>query len=130
MLASVSDREVPFAAEKYVSLETFKRDGTGVKTPVWAAPHEGGLVVFTAGDSFKVKRLRRDPRIRVAACDVRGIVRGEWRDGRGRIMERGEIARAHAALRAKYGFMMVMTDFFAGIAGRIPKREYLALTFD
>src|ERR1700729_2183968 len=58
MLARVKDQDVPFAAERYISLETFKRDGGGVKTPVWAAPLDGALVVFSAGDSFKVKRLR------------------------------------------------------------------------
>jgi PPOX class probable F420-dependent enzyme len=124
----MTDRDVPFAAESYISLETFKRDGIGVKTPVWAAPLGSELVVFSAGNAYKVKRLRRDPRIRVAACDVRGNVRGEWREGKGRLIEDpSEVTRALAALRAKYGWQMAMTDFFATLTGRKAKRAYLAL---
>jgi uncharacterized protein len=127
----VKDQDVPFAAERYINLETFKRDGRGVKTPVWAAPLDGALVVFSAGDSFKVKRLRRDPRIRAAACDVRGTVRGEWREGKGRIVEDAtEITRILAALRKKYGWQMAMADFFATLAGRKSKRAYLSLVIE
>lgn len=131
MLGPMSDQDVPFASERYINLETFKRDGAGVKTPVWAAPLEGALVVMSAGDAYKVKRLRRDPRARVAACDVRGTVRGEWREGKGRIVEDpAEVARAHAALRKKYGWQMAITDLFATIAGRVKKRAYLAVVLD
>jgi uncharacterized protein len=101
-----------------------------VKTPVWAAPLEGTLVVFSAGAAFKVKRLRRDPRIRVAACDVRGRVRGEWREGTGRVIgDPAHVARAHAALRKKYGWLMATGDFFASLTGRRATRAYLELTF-
>jgi PPOX class probable F420-dependent enzyme len=119
----------PLADEPYVNLETFKRDGTGVKTPVWAAPLDGKLVVMSAGNAFKVKRLRRDARARVAACDVRGGLRGPWLEATGRILESAEdVKRAHAALRGKYRWQMPITDFFAWIAGRIKKRAYLEIT--
>jgi PPOX class probable F420-dependent enzyme len=126
----VTDSSTPFADARYVSLETFKKDGGGVKTPVWAAPLDGKLVVFSAGDAFKVKRLRRDPHARVAACDVRGNVRGEWREARGRILEdAADIERAHAALRRKYGWQMALGDFFATLAGRTKKRAWLEISF-
>lgn len=119
----------PLADEQYVNLETFKRDGNGVKTPVWAAPLDGKLVVMSAGDAFKVKRLRRDPHARVAACDFRGNVRGPWLEGTGRILEGdADRERAHAALREKYGWKMAMGDFFARISGRIGKRAYLEIS--
>ncbi len=125
----MSPPKPPLADEQYINLETFKRDGNGVKTPVWAAPLEGKLVLMSAGDAFKVKRLRRDTHARVAACDVRGKVRGPWLEATGRILEGGEdVKRAHAALRVKYGWKMAFTDFFARIAGRINKRAYLEIT--
>jgi hypothetical protein len=126
----VPDPTPPFADESYISLETFKKDGNGVKTPVWAAPLDGKLVVMSAGNAFKVKRLRRDPHARVAACDLRGNVRGAWREATGRILEdAAEVTRAHTALRKKYGWQMAMGDFFARIAGRINKRAWLEISF-
>lgn len=119
----------PLDDERYVNLETFKKDGTGVKTPVWAAPLDGRLVVFTDGTSYKVKRLRRDPRIRVAACDVRGNLKGDWHDGTGRILEdAGEKARAMAALRRKYGWQIRVLDVFSWIGRRIGRRAFLELS--
>ncbi len=119
----------PLDGERYINLETFKKDGNGVKTPVWAAPLDGTLVIFTAGDSFKVKRLRRNPKCRAAGCDVRGNVHGPWLDGTCRIVEDpGEQARVHAALRRKYGWMMAVGDFFAAISGRKKRRAFLEVT--
>lgn len=116
------------AAERYISLETFKRDGTGVRTPVWFARLDGKLYVFTDGTSFKVKRLRRDARIRVAACNASGGIRGPWRDGRGRIVVDADLkARAYAALAAKYGWQMTAVNLASRLAGRIARRAILEL---
>ena len=61
---------------RYVSLATFRRDGRAVETPVWFAPHQGRLYVFSEATAGKVKRLRNDPRARVAPCNVSGRRRG------------------------------------------------------
>jgi hypothetical protein len=115
--------------EAYISLATFRRDGRAVETPVWFALHDGSLWVFSAGDAGKVKRLRNGSRIRVAPCTVRGGVTGDWSDGTGRIVEDpAEIEGAYAALRAKYGWQMRLTDFLSGLSGRRSRRAVLALT--
>jgi hypothetical protein len=118
-----------FDRHAYISLVTFRRSGTGVPTPVWFAVHGGRLVVFTEARAGKVKRLRNDPRVRFAPCDVRGRVRGEsWQDGRARIVEdRAEEQAAYAALRAKYGWQMRVLDAFSWLAGRIRGRAVLAI---
>lgn len=119
----------PLADESYISLETFKKDGTGVKTPVWTAPLDGKLVVYSRDTAYKVKRLRRDPRARVAACDMRGKVRGPWLDAKGRILDNGEdIRRAHDALRAKYGLLFRFGDLLARLTGNDKRRTYMELT--
>jgi PPOX class probable F420-dependent enzyme len=119
----------PLDDERYINLETFKKDGNGVKTPVWAAPLDGRLVVFTDGTSYKVKRLRRDPRIRAAPCDVRGNVKGAWLDGTGRILEDdADKARAMAALRRKYGWQIRVLDVFSWLGRRMGRRAFLELT--
>jgi len=115
--------------EAYISLATFRRDGRAVETPVWFALHDGSLWVFSAGDAGKVKRLRNGSRIRVAPCTVRGGVTGDWIDGAGRIVEDpAEIEAAYAALRAKYGWQMRLTDLVSGLTGRRSRRAVLALT--
>jgi PPOX class probable F420-dependent enzyme len=118
----------PLDAERYISLETFRRDGTGVKTPVWAAPLDGRLVVVTDGTSFKVKRLRANPKLRVAACDVRGNVKGGWHEGIGRVLtDEGDQKRAISALRQKYGWQIRILDFFSFLGRRLGRRAFLEL---
>ncbi len=117
------------ANERYINLESFKKDGNGVKTPVWCAPLNGKIVVFTEGESFKVKRNRRNPKVRVAKCDVRGKVLGPWSDGTCAIVESKEHQQqAYAALRAKYGLQMKVLDFFSGLAGKKDKRAVLEIS--
>src|SRR5262245_16705804 len=89
---------------KYVTLTSFKRDGTGVSTPVWFVADNGHLLVETDGDSFKVKRIRRDPHVRVASCDARGRSRGEVVEAVARILPDSERERVERLLKQKYRF--------------------------
>ena len=91
-----------FENEKYISLETFKRNGQGVKTPVWFVLHNDALYVYTEADSWKVKRIRNNPRVRVAVCNVRGTVKGPWLDGTASFVEGDERLAADKLLDRKY----------------------------
>ena len=114
--------------ERYLSLATFRRDGREVATPIWFANEGGSLVAFSAGDAGKVKRLRNSPRARVAACDARGRITGPWHEARAEIVnDSAAIARGLAALRAKYGWMMLLADFFSRLTGRYQRRAYLRI---
>ena len=115
--------------ESYISLATFRRNGAAVETPVWFAILDGKLYVVTDGTSAKVKRIRATKRVKVAACNVRGRVSGEWFEGRGRIVgEKKMIERAHAALQQKYGWQMWLLDASSTLFGRIGRRAYLELS--
>lgn len=112
----------------YINLASIRRNGRAVETPVWFAEADGRLYVFSAGDAGKVKRLRNDPRIRLAICDVRGRVKGPWLEGRAhRLDDPGRIAAAHAALRRKYGWLMRVSDLLSRLTGRLARRAYLEL---
>ena len=114
------------ARERYVSLATFRKSGAEVRTPTWFAVIDDTLWMMTGGDSGKVKRLRNNPRVRVAPSDVRGIVSGPWREGTARIVEDPrEIAEARAMLRHKYGWQVTLLDFFSRLSGRIQRRVWL-----
>jgi PPOX class probable F420-dependent enzyme len=87
---------------KYLSLTSFRRDGTSVATPVWFVADNGHVLVETDGDSYKVKRIRRDPHVRIALCDARGRLRGEVVEAEARILPDNERERVERLLTQKY----------------------------
>ena len=91
-----------FEDEKYISLETFKKNGQGVKTPVWFLLHKNAFYVYTETDSWKVKRIRNNPRVRVAVCNFRGAVKGDWVDATASIVDGDERFAADELLNRKY----------------------------
>ncbi len=117
------------AAERYVSLMTFRRNGNGVPTPIWIAGDNGKLYAVTDGTSAKMKRLKVTDRVRIAACDARGKVKGEWADGHARrVDDLVVIARAMAALGQKYGWQFALLNVFSRLFGRIGRRAYIEIT--
>lgn len=116
---------------RYVNLETFRKNGTGVQTPVWVARDGANLVIFTNGDSYKVKRLRRNPTIRIAKCGARGALKGPWHDGTARIVgDESEKKSAIRALHDKYGWQMKLADWGARLSGSIKKWTVIAVRLD
>src|SRR3954468_8542783 len=69
---------MPLAEEivrsRYVSLTTYRKDGTPVATPVWHVPHGAELWIVTEAHSGKVKRIRNNPQVQVTPCSLRGQV--------------------------------------------------------
>lgn len=86
----------------YVLLTTFRKDGTPVPTPIWAVAEDGKLYVWTVTDSWKVKRLRRNPAVTLQPCDYKGTPRGEVLHGTGRILDAAGTARVRRLIRRKY----------------------------
>ena len=96
------------AAERYISLTTFKRDGTPVSTPVWVASDDGRrLLVWSGAQTWKVRRLRRDPRVLVAAASFRGVERGMRIAGHARVVDDPGI---DGLLRRKYRVLKRLLD--------------------
>jgi uncharacterized protein len=126
-----ADDAIPFADAKYVNLRSFKRDGSPVDTPVWFAIVDGRVTIFTDGTSYKVKRIRRDPKVELARCDARGGLLGPWLPGQARVVEEPElVARSYAALNLKYGWMMRLGTVFSTLAGRVKRRLILEVRMD
>jgi PPOX class probable F420-dependent enzyme len=87
---------------KYVSLTTYRRDGTPVATPVWFIEDDGRLFVITDAGSYKAKRIRRNPAVRVASCTARGAVRGEHYAGWAEFLPDSEHGRIDRLMAQKY----------------------------
>ena len=112
----------------YINLATFRRDGRAVETPVWFAARNGKLYVFSEAKAGKMKRLRNSASVRVAPCNVRGKLRGDWTLGAGRRVDDPEtVAIAYDALLAKYGWLMRLTNFVSRLAGRIEGRAIIEI---
>src|SRR5260370_16681188 len=89
------------ANEKYISLETYRKDGRPVQTPVWFVRHDGPIYVYSLADAGKVKRIRNTARVRVAPCDARGKVKGDWIPGTARIFDPAQPDNPHHLLHQK-----------------------------
>jgi PPOX class probable F420-dependent enzyme len=106
------------AGHKYISLETFRKNGEGVKSPVWFAgvgldAPTSLLYVYTIGNSGKAKRIRNNPRVMVAPCDIRGNVLGEWVPARAEILVGEPAAEGMRTLNRKYFPWKQALDVFA-----------------
>ena len=116
------------ATETYVSLGTFRRDGREVRTPVWLARANGLYYVFSEGAAGKVKRLRSNDRIRMAACTFRGVVSSAWLEGHARVVsDPMVVAGAYRAFAQKYGWQMRLANFVARLSGRFEKRAMIEI---
>jgi PPOX class probable F420-dependent enzyme len=96
-------REVPLAiAGKYLSLTTYRRDGSPVATPVWFVEDEGRLYATTAADSYKARRIRHNPAVAVAPCTARGKLRGEPVAAHAEFLPEREYAHVDRLMAEKY----------------------------
>jgi PPOX class probable F420-dependent enzyme len=93
------------AKSTYLSLTTFRRDGTPVATPVWVAQHGNDLVVVTQRSSGKAKRLRNDSRVLLAPCDMRGRVDGDVVEGTALLQDDAETATSIDLIRRRHGLI-------------------------
>jgi PPOX class probable F420-dependent enzyme len=69
--------------KRYLNLETYRKTGAGVRTPVWfaAGPGDGEgpkFYIYTTADAGKTKRIRRTGVVKIAPCDARGKLTGPW----------------------------------------------------
>lgn len=118
------------ASERYVSLATFRRDGTEVRTPVWIAVSQSGPVIYTNGTSWKVKRIRNNGNVRLAPCTARGEVRGEWMDATARVVDDGVSRdRGIESFVKKYGWQMRLALWLSRLSGRHDDRTIVELEF-
>jgi uncharacterized protein len=113
-----------FEREKYLSLETFRKSGQGVPTPVWFVQDGPALYISTEGASGKVKRIRNNARVRIAPCDMRGNLRGDWHEARASLVEDPGVSRRVSELAdRKYGLTKKLFD----VLGRANNRARVVL---
>ena len=101
-----------FEDEKVISLETYRRNRQPVRTPVWFLKENGILYVHTDDSTGKVKRIRRNPKVRVAPSHFRGKPKAEYIEAQAVLEESpGTVEEYHSKIYKKYGLQGTFTRF-------------------
>ncbi|WP_145274265.1 PPOX class F420-dependent oxidoreductase [Prescottella equi] len=101
MTATLSE----IGAAKYVLLTTFKKDGSGVPTPLWAAMDGDRMLMWTESKSSKVKRIKNRSRVTVGVCDARGNPKGPQIDATAVVLDDAGTEETRDAIARKYGLI-------------------------
>ena len=91
---------------------------------MWFAEDGGVLYIYTLANSWKVKRIRRHPRVRIAPCTMRGTVTGQWMEAEAHIVDATTAEHGHPLLLQKYGWKKRLGNVFSGLM----KRERVVMT--
>jgi PPOX class probable F420-dependent enzyme len=112
---------------RYLSVTSYKRDGTGVATPLWFVSDGGRLFALTDRHSAKVRRMRRDPRILVAPCGASGKLRGEPLPARAEVLTATpDLERVQKLLIARYRISYRIVMLFYRLGRRLRGRPSVA----
>ena len=105
---------------RYINIETLKKNGSVVRTPIWFIIYEGIIFFRTDSKSGKVKRIRNNPHVRIAPCDIRGNIKGTWFDGNAKFADTKESSMVFSMIDKKYGFLTALIRSFNKIRGTNP----------
>lgn len=101
----------PIKGQSYISLTTFRKTGVGVSTPVWFGEQDGKLYVMTRAHMGKVKRVRNNPKVKVAPCTIRGKVTGPEFEASARLLPQEEWKWARKTITSKYLLAKLSSPF-------------------
>ena len=105
-------------SQKYISLETYRKNGNPVRTPVWFVIKDDLIYVVTRSQTGKVKRLKNNLEVKFALCDIKGKVSGTWISGTAAILDDSQTAEAVKWRDKKYGFMAKIAKFMSKSKGK------------
>lgn len=108
---------------KYLSLTTFRKSGEGVATPVWVARDGEHLYVTTRADSWKVKRLRNNPEVLLAPCDMRGNLTGTQVSGHGEVLDSAASAHVRDLINKRYGLTAKALFLWESLSARLGRAQ-------
>ena len=110
-------------SEKYISLETYRKNNQPVKTPVWFVIKDDLVYVVTREQTGKVKRLKGNLQVKFALCTIKGKITGEWISGTVKILDEKQTKEAVKMRDKKYGFLAKIAKFASKSKG-----EFFAFT--
>ena len=115
----MADKLEQFSKQKYINLETYKRDNTPVKTPVWFVIDKGLIYIITRESTGKVKRLKNNQNVRVVPCSFKGEIKNEWVNGKAQMVTGSEADNVIKLRKKKYGFAVRLSGLFTSKKGNL-----------
>ena len=100
-----------FKTHKFLNLETVRKSGVTVATPVWFVEHDSKFYVRTVSDAGKVKRIRNNGQVRIMPCGQRGEPKGEWIKATARLNSAEEDIQINGWFQARFGLAKRIFDF-------------------
>jgi len=114
---------------QYIALETFKKNGQAVNTPVWIIRDGNRLLAVTSGKSWKAKRIRNNPRVRVAESDSQGTPKGAFVEGSACIIDDDAAVNAQwQRIYKKYGLLARIFKFYGRLRGEADAQVVIEIT--
>ena len=108
-----------FLDQKYINLETYKKDGTPVRTPVWFVIDKDLIYVITRDSTGKVKRLKNNQDVRIVSCSFKGEPKNEWVKGKTEMITGEEADKAIKLRKKKYGMFARLSGIFTSQKGNL-----------
>jgi uncharacterized protein len=118
-MSSPSDRMSVFSTYQYINLETYRRNGQAIATPVWFTIYDDRISVVTRSETGKVKRLRNNSKVRIVPSGIRGQPKGEWLKGKAVFAAQEELDQALKQRNKKYGFKARLSGLFSRTKGKL-----------
>ena len=106
-----------FIDQKYISLETYKKDKTSVRTPVWFVIDNDRICIVTKESTGKVKRLRNNKNVRVSICSMKGEIKNDWVNGISKMLIDDDAEKIIKLRKKKYGFSARLISVFTAQKG-------------
>ena len=106
-------------SEKCISLETYRKNNEPVRTPVWFVIKDDLIYVVTRDQTGKVKRLRNNQQVKIATCNFKGKIKGQWISGTAKILTEDETKDAAKWREKKYGLMAKIAKFLSKGKGEL-----------
>ena len=108
-----------FLDQKYINLETYKKDGTSIRTPVWFVIDKNLIYVITRESTGKVKRLGNNQNVRIVPCSFKGEPKNEWVKGTAEKITGDEADKVIKLRKKKYGMFARLIGIFTSQKGNI-----------
>jgi len=118
-MISMTDKIESLSNLKYINLETFRKNGEGVKTPVWFVTENDKIFVITRESTGKVKRLANNSQVNLAPCSFKGDIQGEWLSGITSLVTGDKAKNAIKLRKKKYGFKDLLVGFMTKAKGEL-----------